>query len=192
MSKNKLAYKYIKNNSICHSTDEYLLTVKEYYKLYSFYVTYSMCKTQSNKKRDFIDYGWDNNDIENKKKELSKIIDFNIAKFIFANGGDNMGDLFNDYNLNDGNLENIDEERGVIGITNESNVYMKFFHRIRNGFAHAHFCLRYDSKGNKMVIIQDNDQYNVTARIVIKLKSLLKFIRVIDKNKRIYSYNKKN
>ena len=62
------------------------------------------------------------------------------------------------------------------------NSLLTSFHRVRDGFAHGKFLPRNASTGEKMVIIQDNDSNNVTARIVIKLYTLLSFVDVIDIN----------
>ena len=44
------------------------------------------------------------------------------------------------------------------------------------------YCLRLSEDNIKMVIIQDNDKYNVTGRIVVRLSTLLNFINEIDIN----------
>lgn len=62
MDNKKQTYRYIKENSILKGVvDEYNLSQEEYYLLYSFYVTYSMCGKQSEKKKQFVDYGWPRN-----------------------------------------------------------------------------------------------------------------------------------
>lgn len=92
--KNNSKYKYIKENSIIYAEkDEYSLTEHEFFCVYSFYVTYSMCGSQSFKKRSFSDYGWNDNlieqTIEHKKvktelgKALSKVIDLKNDRFCF-------------------------------------------------------------------------------------------------------------
>ena len=68
MSKNRQTYKYIKNNSILGDLhDDYHLSQEEFYKLYSFYVTFSMCGNQSAKKRTFMDYGWPSDAIDSSE-----------------------------------------------------------------------------------------------------------------------------
>lgn len=94
----------------------------------------------------------------------------------------NLADLFKKCNLLDGALSDCDTERAVISNTNESNKYLKLFYRIRDGFAHGKFLLKYSSNHKKMVIIQDDDTKNVTARIVIKLSTLLSVIETVDIN----------
>ena len=189
--KQKQTYKYRKANSILYNlTDEYVLTNEEYYELYSFYVTYSMCGNQSMKKRKFTDYGWKSHNIQETKNgknhktdlgiALERVITFDSDHFSFSTGDDDLGVLFRKYNLEDGPIIDLSTERAVIGITHEDNKYLKMFHRVRNGLAHGKFILRYSSSKEKMVVIQDDDSNNVTARIVIKLSTLMEFINVID------------
>ncbi len=59
------------------------------------------------------------------------------------------------------------------------------FYRIRDGLAHGKFKLRYSETNKKVIVIQDDDGYNVTARIIIKLDTLLSFVSVIDMNRLI-------
>ena len=111
---------------------------------------------------------------------LANVINFsNNYNFEFTDKND-LRDQFISHDLSDGALVNVDDERAVIAKTNERNKYLKLFHRVRDGFAHGKFLLRKASTGEKMVIIQDNDSNNVTARIVIKLSTLLSFVDVID------------
>lgn len=196
MSKNtkqKDTHRYKENQSILfNEEDEYSLSQIEYYKLYLFFVTYSMCGSQSMKKRSFIDYGWDSDSVEQKvdgkkcKTDLGNALfdTFELDKkhFYFLSEKNNLTELFNKCNLRDGLLTDYDTERAVIGKTNGNNKYLKLFYRIRDGFAHGKFVLKYSSEYEKMVIIQDNDSRNVTARIVLKLTTLLNLIEVIDIN----------
>lgn len=191
--KDNAKYKYIKENSIIYAErDEYLLTEHEFFCMYSFYVTYSMCGVQSFKKRSFSDYGWEDNliekTIEHKKiktnlgKALSNAVELENNRFRFLTDKGKLDDLFEKCNLLDGALSDYDTERAVIGSTNETNKYLKLFYRIRDGFAHGKFLLKYSSNHEKMVIIQDDDTNNVTARIVIKLSTLLSIIEAVDIN----------
>lgn len=188
------SYRYIASQSIiANHEDEYSLDVDEYALLYSFYVTYSLCGRQSAKKRTFLDYGWANNTItikENGKQKCSdigqamaRIMDFkNISNFVFTEE-DDLDAQFRSNDLGNGQIRDCDVERAVIAKTSESNKYLKLFYRIRDGLAHGKFLLKFSTKKEKMVIIQDDDGHNVTARIVIKLSTLLNFIYCVDKNK---------
>ena len=181
----KQTYEYIKNNSIVHSqNDEYKLSKEEYYLIYSFYVTYSLCANQSQKKRCFKDYGWPDNNIRSNElgRALARILDFKGNENFCFTEEDVLKEKFMDLELPDGFVENLEFERAVVGITNEKNKYLKLFYRIRDGFAHGNYVLRYSKNQTKMVVIQDNNSNNVTARIVLKLDTILHFIRAIDRN----------
>lgn len=45
--------------------------------------------------------------------------------------------------------------------------------------------LKYSSNNEKMIVFQDDNSDNVTARMVIKLQTLIDLIFAIDKNKLI-------
>ena len=192
MAKTTQSYKYIKENAIISpDLDDYCLSIDEYYRIYSFYVTYSMCGNQSAKKRSFQDYGWDANTIKGVdgavlKKALKDVLDLTKAEtsFVFAKD-DNLKELFTKYQLEDAPLTDIERERAVIVSAGGTNRYLNLFYRIRDGFAHGLFNLRYSTKREKMVVIEDHDQYNVTARIVIKLDTLIQFVYAIDRNGKI-------
>ena len=172
-------YKYVKAHSIL-GPDEYNLTRDEYYCIYSFYVTYSMCNSQSNKKRSLVDYGWvDNTWKDVVEQQLLTAFAYDSAHCVNKSDFD-LKSSFTSMQLEDGLLANVDDERFVIAKTSEQNKWLKLFHRLRDGFAHGKFCLRYSSAGEKMVVIQDDDGNVVTARIVLKLSTVLAIISTID------------
>ncbi len=75
----KQTYKYINKNSIVvQNKDEYSLTKDEYYKIHSFFVTYSMCGNQSLKKRSFKDYGWGDNNLSKNTELQRKLVYWHI------------------------------------------------------------------------------------------------------------------
>lgn len=178
-------YKYKKDNSIVNpNLNEYELSTYEYYELYMFFVTYSMCGNQSLKKKSLEDYGWEGTTFRNSglMSELEKVLKLNgNENFSFCEDG-NLCDAFRKCNLEDGEDVSVDTERAVIAKTSEDNKYLKLFHRIRNGLSHGSFSLRNNLHGQKMIVIQDQDKNNVTARIVIRLDTLLCFIRTIDRS----------
>lgn len=185
MGTERQTYRYKKEDSILGDLqDEYMLTPEEYYRVYSFYVTYSLCGSQSAKKRSFHSYGWDHESIRSTSlgEALSSVVSLNRnPSFVFTDRNDLL-EHFTAQELLDGKPKNVDSERAVIGKTSEGNNYLKLFYRIRDGFAHGKYHLRFSSSGEKMIIIQDDDRYNVTARMVLKLSTILGFINVVDKN----------
>ena len=181
----KQTYQYKIADSILGMVpDNFALTIDEYYRIYTFFVTYSMCDKQSAKKRSFSDYGWQNGNIKNTAlgNALAAVLNLNRnPHFIFTDKNE-LGTKFNALDLPDGIATNLAYERAVVGKTSESNNYMKLFYRIRDGFAHGKFKLRFSTTNEKMVVIQDDDGHNVTARIIIKLDTLLNFVSAIDIN----------
>lgn len=200
-NKTKQTYRYRKSDSILQGENDYALKQDEYYLLYKFFVTYSVCPNQSFQTKSYIDYGWDTNNIEcymNEKRKdtdlgatLKRYLDLRSKKFVFTEK-DDLKVLFSLNGLPDNLLPDYDTERAVIGITNVSNKYNKLFYRIRNCLAHGKFILKYSSHNEKMMIFQDNDKDNVTARIVLKLKTLIDLICAIDKNGLIVENIKNN
>lgn len=183
-NKGKQTYKYkIADSILGTSRDDYELSRDEYFKLYSFYVTYSMCPGQSDKSRDFLSYGWQSNKTSEAKlsEALKSVVDLHKnANFIFTEKND-LKDRFADLTLTDGPVADLSFERSVVGSTTAvSGNYLKLFYRIRDCLAHGKFKLRLNDSGQKFVVMQDNSKYNVTARIVIKLDTLLGFVSVVD------------
>ena len=178
-------YRYLVRKTILGTEDdEYQLTQLQAYRLYAFYVTYSMCATQSFKKRTLIDYGWPSNHVTQKdiKAALANVLILNRNEnFVFTND-DDLKTRFEQLSLCDGVIEDLSFERAVIAKTSVDNNYLKLFYRIRNCLAHGKFRLRISDAHEKMVILQDDDTKNVTARIVIRLDTLLEFVDVIDRN----------
>lgn len=182
MSKEKkTTYRYNREESIINGLeDQYELLEQEYNKLYKFFVTYSMCENQSDKKRTLEDYGWASTvNYSEIKKELKEKIDFNIENFVFRDEG-GLKDVCAENNLIINKVA-LDSERGVIGKTAGQNKLLKLFHRIRNVFSHGRFVMRLSGK-DRYVIMEDKDSRNVTARIVIKLDTLIGIVDTIDKN----------
>lgn len=197
MIKNKQSYKYIVAKSILYKQeDDYKLSLPEFYLLYNFYVTYSCCGTQSMKKRTFEEYGWDNfaRTIGNKvfdpstylKDALSTIIDLDDkTHFIFTDDGDDIKQCLSQVDLTDGVLMDFETERCVCMRNSGTNRFLNLFYRIRDGFAHGKFLLKYSAGYEKCVVFQDDDGHSVTARIVLKLDTLLKMVEIVDRNKLI-------
>lgn len=145
------------------------------------------------KKRNFVDYGWNSfsrtiGDLTSNpqvylKDALTQIVDLDDQNhFIFTNAGDDIFQCFASMNLSDGALNDFDTERCVCTRNNERSRFLNLFYRVRDGLAHGKFLLKFGTNNCKMVVIQDDDSHSVTARIVIKLDTLLRIIDVVDRN----------
>ena len=199
MAKNKQSYKYIIANSIIYQQeDEYKLSQDDFYVLYSFYVTYSCCGNQSMKRRTIEEYGW--NSFSRKKgvktpdpskylkDALAEIINLDDKDhFIFTEDGDDISKCMTKVDLADGILTDYETERCICMRNSENNRFLNLSYRIRDGFAHGKFLLKISESGKKCVVIQDDDGHSVTARIVLKLDTLLRMVKIVDKNSLITS-----
>ncbi len=180
--KNSQTFAYNKKNSILNELiDEYIPTIEEWQKLYVFYVAYSMGKNQSGQGKTYLDYGWKGPTLNSSglKSHLEKILQ--LSNFRFLDHGEDLKENFEDLGLIYP-IEDLESERGVFAKTPGSSKYDKFFYRIRNCFAHGGFHFLFNKERKIMVVLEDHSSDNVSARIVIKLETLLKIVNCIDKN----------
>ncbi len=190
----KPTYKYIEADSIIYGlSDDYAFTINEYFCIYSFFVTYSLCAKQSSKKRRIEDYGWQAEEgkkttivTSRLKDALSTALDLDSDPFFIFTEDNDLKARFAEVNLKDGKPTDISTERAVIGKTSGSNPYFKLFYRIRNALAHGKFILKNAPSGEQIILMQDNDNANVTARIILKKSTLLSFIRITDGKRRCF------
>ncbi|MBM7560904.1 hypothetical protein [Fusibacter tunisiensis] len=186
-SKQHQTYKYIKNKSILiDSRPEVVLDRKVEYLLLKFFVVNTPCETTSRRAISLKEYGWKEkyNSKYGLQKRLDAIIDFNSGNYIFTDE-DDLLDRFEENKLMDNMLEDIIAERFVIGKTPGSNNLLKLLRHIRNCFAHGKYLVVNNSIDQHMMIMQDDDTHNVTARIVIKVDTLIGLIKTIDRNNTI-------
>lgn len=148
-----------------------------------------MAKDKSKKMKTYKDYGWkaDNLNSSGVKQKLEKILLLNKSNNFIFTDKDNLKYNFEMLNLIYP-LENFDEEMAVIGITSGSGNYDKLFARIRNCLAHGGFIFKYNSMNEVVLIMEDYDQHNVSARMVIKLDTLIKIAKTINKNNKFVNY----
>ena len=181
---NKQGFKYKKEESIVGNLkDDFELSSQEFYTIFEFFIVSNICRKGSLRKKSLKEYGWgsDSLNASGLRKQLQGILSLD-NNFVFLDKNEDIKSQFIKHDL-DGRLESLICERGVIGYINEDNQYFKLFHRIRNCLAHGSFVLKYSFNKEKMVVMQDQDQYNVTARIVLKLKTLLAIISIVKKGK---------
>ncbi|MBR6821488.1 MAG: hypothetical protein IKM55_04625 [Bacilli bacterium] len=170
---------------ICNNDVE--LTKNEYYILYNFFVTHSLCNNQSKRKRTLKEYGIKR--ITDIEKQLSKYIKIDKGTFdILETDSLHFEDLIN-YNLNDKNLFDLAEERGVFTKVQESNKYFQVFYYIRNSLAHGEYTLKKDANDEKYIIMQNSKNKSIRARMVVKVGTLINIIRIIDVNNIILGDN---
>ncbi len=165
--------------------------------IWDFYVTHAL-GGESGLKRELSDYGWEKTDYGKRgiivlEKELAASA--GIEKFCFIRSKsckDTLGamDLSNDRIC-------VNHPRAVLlqkySITVDENENIQFagggenrinclFRHICNSFAHGNtYCFE-----NKTVLLEDKDGNTVSARILLKMQTLLDWIALIDKDKCYY------
>lgn len=181
----KQTYQYKQQESILFGLrNTYELTDGEYRILYTFFVTYSLCKSSSWQRKDLKFYGW-NGSYKDTVKELVEGVLGPDALVVVGNDkpAGTLKQEMSRMNLHNGRLDNLDKERAVIVDNHEDNKFYNLCRHIRNCFAHGKFALVYSTKGRKMIIFQDDNVANVTGRMVFSLETLFAWISIVDRNK---------
>ena len=176
----KQTYRFIKSDSILNDMkSDYSLSDNEYRIIHSFYLQLFSQDTQNRLKQ----FGWNQISLEGNRitEKLKQVLDLSKEQFVFTDK-DDLSEQFQKKQLYDGQLTDWNEERFVIGKTRETNKYFKLFRHIRNCLAHCNYALRLAKGGTKMIIMQDHDEYNVTARIVLRQDTIERLIGCIVKN----------
>lgn len=184
MALEKQTYKYLMANSILNDNrNEKRLDFSVEYLIFKFFVLNTPCIKASRRSKSLEHYGWKGkiNDQNGLQENLSSIINLNSHEFIFTDKND-LNARFEENDLVDNRLKNIDIERCVIGKTLESNKLLKLLRHIRNSLAHGKYIVVNNSQDVMTIVMQDDDQRNVTARIVLRISTLIGIIKIIDKN----------
>lgn len=190
----KQTYQYTQDQSIIYGLqNEYEITDEEYRMIYTFFVTYSLCKNLSWQKKNLMFYGWSGSYKNTIKNDIENILGSGAIVIV---GNDKPTNTLKQemirHELANGRLNDFDKERAVILDKNQGNKFYNLCYHIRNCLAHGKFALVFGSTGKKMIIFQDDDGNNVTGRMVFSLKTLLSWIRIIDKNKIVYKIKEEN
>ena len=185
-NKDVQGFEYIESESILHGLrDEYSLSREEHYILYSFYVEHSMYGDQSNRKRTFMDYGWDSNETTKNgaKEALCKVLQLYGNDDFGFEEDDELGTYLAATSLSHDAVHDLSKERGVFSISGEKrneSYFILVFSRIRNCLAHGDFALRYNSQ-EKMVIMENHYNGYIKARFILRLETILSLAQTVDK-----------
>ena len=163
-----------------------------YGELASFYVLKSPCEGLSLQSVRFSDYGWIG-DI--RRNGLGKLLDSlkvtQGGKYLLPSrapdgmpasySGRYLGQLFRYADLGDGPLSDWLVERAVVRATPEANGWLRLFRHVRNCLAHGGFvCLPVEDGLGPVLVMEDADKTSYTARIVLRLETLLAWKRTIE------------
>lgn len=186
-NKPKQTYQYKVEKSILNDSRQEVKLAKEVeYLFLKFFVVYTPCETTSRKSISLKEYGWKENfnSPNGLQQKLLPTIDLTSNRYIFTDK-DDLSERFKENQLPDNMLEDIVTERCVIGKTPESNKLLKLLRHIRNCLAHGKYLVVENSIDQRMMIMQDDNIHNVTARIILKVSTLIEMIKIIDRNNSI-------
>ena len=164
--------------------DEYHLTISEAITLYSFFLIFPFYDSSSPKYRSLKDYGWEKETITNKlKKDLISV--FNYDEFIEFVPCSSFEKIVNERKLVVGNSHLHEQEKGIVERDKSKVHHFETITRhIRNCLAHSNYRLIMNNH-TKMVLLEDRTTGQlpvVNARFILKLDTLLSWIRAIDKS----------
>ena len=165
------------------------------FRIVIFFVFHSPCETLSAMGKPLIEYGWSkkpwfkpeslkwnliantSNNLNNKEQGKTQFI-YSVEKV-----GD-MSQALRKADLEEGFLNNHSFERVVI-LNSKKNQFMSLFAHIRNSFAHGRLnmieCI--NENNDCIFLMEDVNSHDVTARIVIRKSTLLRWIDIIEKKR---------
>lgn len=160
------------------------LNKAELNRIFTFFVFYSPCMELSAMSKSLEGYGWGDTpwkkpqSLQHKLKKLS-----NNPKLIFsAQTIDDMNQAIMQAELQDV-LAKLDSERVAI-FNNKRNQFMSVFYHLRNAFAHGRFKIIGIENDDYIFIFEDvkksKTTYEVTARMVLRKSTLIKWIDLIE------------
>lgn len=156
--------------------------------LYRFYVLHCPCEGSSYQGRAFDSYGWSGSITRNGLGQLLDGVSaegrgpFYLPKEYRGAGLDK---LFAQANLHDGKLSDTVTERAAIAGTRDSSAYLRLFRHIRNCLAHGRFvAVRGSEDGPISLVMEDCNRQSVTARMVLRLNTLLGWAETVESGPR--------
>jgi hypothetical protein len=156
-----------------------------------FYVIHTICTGLSANGISINEYGWDKNVwIRGKLKENLYSI-CNLEKNKNLCKAENQQDMKNACEickLKKNFCKIRDEERIAFVKAKNYNEVLSIFYHIRNALAHGRIAIMENSQKEIVYFLEDgkkkNEKFIVTARMVLKEKTLISWIDIIENNKR--------
>ncbi|MCI5537759.1 MAG: hypothetical protein MR390_03435 [Oscillospiraceae bacterium] len=162
------------------------------YRIILFFVIHSPCKCQSANSISLTERGWKTKPWYSPgylKDKLSHVIfGDKQQKIKMVNSKTEMGSENNSFNLDENFYNHRDEQRFLFSKISKKdcgNIYMSLFYHIRNSLAHGRLAM-YPAKNEDITFVMEdgkdinNNEFGVTARIVINKSSLLKIIDLLE------------
>lgn len=86
--------------------------------------------------------------------------------------------------------DNLEQERIALN-DKKKNQFMSVFYHLRNAFAHCRLNM-VDVNNECVFVLEDAYKQKITARMILKKSTLLKWIDIIEAGEKVYQKNKKN
>jgi len=160
---------------------------ENFIRIYSFYVLYSPCVGLSPRCKTLADYGWS---APFRKpfylnKQLKKAS--NNEKLIFsAKTKNDMDEALRKAGLLEEFLSDMNLDKVVIH-NNKNNQFISTFYHIRNAIAHGRFNIQY-YQGEKIYVVEDQTNEYITARMILRERTLLNWIDIIERGETTYEH----
>lgn len=164
---------------------------KDLFRIVIFFVFHSPCVQLSSMRKTLLEYGWT---APWKKpyylnRQLRQAAS-NYELLFSAKGYDEMDVALEKANLRDTFPSDFSRERICI-YDNQGNQFLSVFYHIRNAFAHCRLNM-VDVDGECVFILEDvqpkknSNQLKVSARMILRKSTLLKWIDLIENGEREY------
>ncbi len=157
----------------------------ELFRIVTFFVFHSPCPELSSMGRSLSEYGWTapwRKPYYLNRQLKQAATNYNLI--YSASGYDAMEAALEKASLKDNFPSNLDTERICI-YDNQSNQFLSVFYHLRNAFAHCRLNM-VDVDGDCVFIFEDvqpkrnQDHLKVSARMIIRKSTLLKWIELIE------------
>lgn len=154
-------------------------------RIITFFVFHSPCNELSAMSKGLDEYGWSSpwkkpQYLQRKLKQVSTNADLLFS----AQTIDDMKQALEKAKLLDNITADVNTERIAV-YNNKKNQFMSVFYHLRNAFAHGRLNMLDTGLENDYVflfedITRKKDLYNVTARMVLRKSTLIKWIELIE------------
>lgn len=152
-----------------------------------FYVIHTICTELSANSIEITKYGWNKNIWKTGKLKnyLYCICDFKKnVNFYKADSQQDMKNACEVCKLKKNFSKSIEEERIAFVKARNYNEVLSIFYHIRNALAHGRVAIKKNSNKQIVYILEDgkkgNGKFIVTARMILKEKTLLSWINIIE------------
>lgn len=162
------------------------LNNEDFWKIITFYIFHTPCKGLSAQGKLLKDYGW--NKPWKKPYKLNfqlKQASTNFKLLFSAKTRSNMSEALEKSNMLDDFPSNVLTERICIH-DNKKNQFISVFYHVRNAFAHGRFSI-INKNGEEIFILEDQYQQIITARMILRKKTLLNWINIIESGEKEYT-----